>query len=64
MKHVGHGKLSLTRTKRMNGFWGPYPRIELEVDIFQTEDNELKFFYAPDGGDSFLVIETAQEAEN
>ncbi|GAI45521.1 unnamed protein product [marine sediment metagenome] len=57
MKCVGHGKISLTRTIG-HGF----PVIELEVDIFQTEDNELKFFYAPDrGNDAHLTIEPQGE---
>jgi len=44
MKKVGHGKLSLTRKVGNTSF----PQIEVKVDVFQTRDNELKFFYAPD----------------
>lgn len=59
MKRVGHGKISLTRNIG-HGF----PVIELEVDVFQTEDNELKFFYAPDKRNAaHLTIEFHKEVE-
>ena len=53
MKKVGHGKLSLTR-HITSGF----PQIDVEVDVFMTEDLELRFFYNKTGtSGSHLVIE-------
>ena len=54
MNKVGHGHLSLTRDPKFPVF----PQIEIEVDVFQTEENELKFFYNPERNpQSFLTIE-------
>lgn len=53
MKKVGHGKLSLTRY-----ITSGFPQIDVEVDVFMTEDLELKFFYNKTGtSGSHLVIE-------
>ena len=53
MQRVGHGKLALTRYVTSN-----FPQIEVEVDVFQTEENELKFFYNPErSNQNFLTIE-------
>ena len=53
MKKVGHGKISLQRDVGQG-----FPIVAVEVDIFQTEKNELKFFYAPNRSDgAHLTIE-------
>lgn len=54
MKKVGHGSLSLTRYVAPS-----FPQINIEVDVFQMENNELRFFYNPhpDSTHNFLTIE-------